>query len=78
MVVMPILDIIAGVYLWISWRWGSGVWACVAFGYVCLALIQRSNLNSFIELIVITLLLIVHFARVLLLRVNAETPIKIV
>ena len=77
-VVMPILDIIAGVSLWISWRWGSGVWVCVAFGYVCLELIQRSNLNSIMPIIVTVLLLIFHFARVLLLRVNAETQIKIV
>jgi len=77
MVVMPILDIVAGVSLWISWRWGSGVWASVALTYVCWELSQRSNLYSIITLIAIVLLLLLHFARVFLVRVNAETQIKI-
>ena len=76
-VVMPILDIVAGVSLWISWRWGSGVWACVALAYVCLELSQRSNLHSTIPITAIVLLLLLHFARVFLVRVNGETQIKI-
>jgi len=78
MVIMPILDIIAGVSLWISWRWGSGVWACIAFSYVCWEITRRSNMYSLMPLIAIALLLLIHFARVFLVRVNAETQIKIV
>ena len=48
MVVIPILDIIAGVSLWISWRWGSGVWAVIAFGYVCLEITEHTHVHSFI------------------------------
>jgi hypothetical protein len=77
MVVIPILDIVAGVSLWISWRWGSGVWACVALGYVCLEFIDPSHLLSLMPLISIVLLLVIHFARVLLVRINGETQIKI-
>ena len=77
MVVMPILDIVAGVSLWISWRWGSGVWASVAIVYMGLALSQRANVHSFIPLVAVGLLLIAHFARMFVVRSKVEKRIKI-
>ncbi len=78
MVVIPILDIIAGVSLWISWRWGSGVWAVIAFGYVCLEITEHTHVHSFMPVIVIGLLLAIHCARIFLIRGKAEKQIKIV
>jgi hypothetical protein len=77
LVVIPVLDIIAGVSLWISWRWGGGVWASVAVGYVCLALNKETYMQSILPISAVFLLLILHVVRVFLIRGKFEKQMKI-
>ena len=76
-VVVPVLDIVAGVSLWISWRWGSGVWASVAVGYICLALSKGTYMQSILPVSAVFVLLIFHIARVIFIRRNFENQLTI-
>jgi len=77
-IVLPVLDVVAGVSLWISWRWGSGVWACVAFSFVGVEMFNQDPVHSLGPAILTSILFLAHLARLTLLWVKSESQIKIV
>jgi hypothetical protein len=78
LIVVPILDIIAGVALWISWRWGAGVWALTALGFVGLEFFGAASLRSPALTGIAVVLLFLHGMRLVLLRSKNERQITIV
>ncbi len=77
-VVFPVIDVIAGVALWISWRWGGGVWALAALAYVGLQLfgmdmVQPKGISG-----VVFVLLALHGVRLIFIRSKSEQQMTIV
>jgi hypothetical protein len=77
-IVVPVIDLIAGVALWISWRWGAGVWALAALGYLCLEAFGAVTFPSRGMTAVVFVLLILHFVRLVLIRSKSEQQMTIV
>jgi hypothetical protein len=77
-IIWPIVDLIAGVALWISWRWGSGVWAFIAIGFVADGVFNQSHLTSVWQLVAASGLLALHFLRLLFVRGQSGKHLKIV
>lgn len=77
-VIFSVLDLIAGVSLWMSWRWGSGVWFIVAFSYAILGIGMFPEFSGKASSIFVLLLTIIHFGRVILIRAVPEKRLTIV
>lgn len=77
-IVLPVVDMIAGVALWISWRWGGGVWAITAFGYVCAEFAGITTFQPHGEAGFVVFLLALHVVRMLFIRAKSEQTMTIV
>ncbi len=78
LIVVPILDIVAGVALWISWRWGAGVWTLTTLGFVALEIFGAVPFHSITLTGVAVVLLFVHGMRLVFFRSTREQQITIV
>ena len=77
-VIFSVLDLIAGVSLWMSWRWGSGVWFIVALAYGLSGFLMFTDFFGKASSVVVLLLTLVHFGRVILIRAVPEKRLTIV
>ena len=77
-IVLPIVDMIAGVALWISWRWGGGVWAIAAFGYLCVEAAGMTTFQPKGEAGLVAIMLALHVVRMLFVRAKSEQTMTIV
>jgi len=77
-VVMPIVDIIAGVSLWISWRWGAGVWTITALGFVSCEMFGSVAYQPKGATGLVVFVLILHFLRLIFVRSQSGQKITVV
>ena len=76
--IFAILDLIAGVALWMSWRWGAGVWFLVATAYGLSALAAQASFGSEMLGVLTLALVAVHVLRVIFVRAQPEKRLTIV
>ena len=77
-IMVPIVDLIAGVALWISWRWGAGVWAVAALGYLGLEIFSATSQRPGGMIAFVLAALALHFVRLLFVRSKPEQQMTIV
>ena len=76
--VFAILDLIAGVALWMSWRWGAGVWFLVATAYGLSAIASQSSFGHEMLGVFTLVLVVVHILRIFFVRAQPEKRLTIV
>ena len=77
-VVLPVVDIVAGVSLWISWRWGAGVWTITALGFVACEMFgsvayQPKGVTGFVMVV-----LALHFVRLIFVRSQSQQKMTVI
>ncbi len=77
-VVFAILDLIAGVALWMSWRWGAGVWFLIATAFGLSALTVSSALAVKLLAVISLILVTAHLLRIFFVRAQPEKRLTIV
>lgn len=77
-VVFSILDLIAGVALWMSWRWGAGVWFLIATAFALAALAIPTALAVKFLAVITLILVTVHLLRIFFVRAQPEKRLTIV
>ncbi|MFM8608685.1 MAG: hypothetical protein ACKOBC_12095 [Hyphomicrobiales bacterium] len=75
--VFAILDLIAGVALWMSWRWGAGVWFLVATAYGLSAIASQSSFAHEMLGVFTLVLVVVHILRIFFVRAQPEKRLTI-
>ncbi len=77
-VIFSVLDLVAGVALWMSWRWGAGVWFLVATAYGLSALALPTELAVKFVGVMTLLLVTIHLLRIFFVRAQPEKRLTIV
>ena len=77
LIAFSILDIVAGVSLWLSWRWGSGVWALSVVAFIAACLFYGSFAQSGPAIALSLVLLLLHAARIVIAGTMTERRLKI-
>jgi len=77
-VIFSILDIVASVSLWMSWRRGSGFWAVVALAFVVSEVTKSAPSSSYVLVSGAVILLLVHGARLVIFRATPSKRFTIV
>lgn len=76
--IFAILDLIAGVSLWMSWRWGAGVWFLVATAYGLSVFAAQLSLGSQMLRGLTLALVAIHILRIFFVRALPEKRLTIV
>ena len=77
-VIFAILDLIAGVALWMSWRWGAGVWFLIATAFGFSALTLSTALTDKLLALISLILVTAHLLRIFFIRAQPEKRLTIV
>ncbi len=76
--IFAILDLIVGVALWMSWRWGAGVWFLVATAYGLSAIAAQASFGSKFLGVLTLALVVIHLMRIIFVRAQPEKRLTIV
>ena len=78
LIAFSIFDLIAGVALWMSWRWGAGVWFLIAVAFGVCSFFGVAGMSSNFMAVGSITLAILHSLRLILVRAEPEKRLTIV